>query len=85
MAHRWCGYWKHCYQCLPGTTSFSEAHFELIKSHSAEYSRLMGELVEAGVEVHVATIHLDDDRFDPRNMYNDLGVIEENILPWKLS
>jgi hypothetical protein len=45
----------------------------------------MGELVQAGVEVHVATIHLDDDRFDPRNMYNDLGVIEENILPWKLS
>ena len=45
----------------------------------------MGELVQAGVEVHVATIHLDDERFDPQNMYDDIGVIEKNILPWRLS
>jgi hypothetical protein len=45
----------------------------------------MGELVQAGIEVHVATVHLDDERIDPRHMYDTNGVIEKNIVPMKLS
>lgn len=85
MAHRWFGYWRDCYQCSSGMSAFSEAHFELIKSHSEEYARLMGELVQAGIEVSVATIHLDDPRIDPRRMYDANGVIEKKIMPLKLS
>jgi hypothetical protein len=35
----------------------------------------MGELVQSGIEVNVVTIHLDDDRIDPRRMYDVNGVI----------
>ena len=45
----------------------------------------MGELVQAGIEVSVVTIHLDDDRIDPRRMYDANGVIEKNLAPLKLS
>ena len=45
----------------------------------------MNELVEAGIEVNVVTIHLDDERIDPRHMYDANGVIEKNIAPMILS
>ena len=35
--------------------------------------------------MYVVTIHLDDDRIDPRHMYDANGVIEKNIAPIKLS
>jgi hypothetical protein len=57
----------------------------MVKSHAEEYARLMGELVQAGIEVNVVTIHLDDPRIDPRGMYDANGVIEKKIMPLKLS
>jgi hypothetical protein len=85
FAHRWFGYWKYCYQCTSGMKSFTDEHFEMVKSHSQQYSKLMGELVQAGIEVSVVTIHLDDDRIDPRHYYDANGVIEKNLAPLKLS
>ena len=41
--------------------------------------------MQAGIEVSVVTIHLDDDRLDPRHMYDVNDVIEKNLAPLKLS
>ena len=41
--------------------------------------------MKAGIEVSVVTIHLDDDRVDPRHMYNANDVIKKNLAPLKLS
>jgi hypothetical protein len=35
----------------------------------------MKELVDIGIEVTVATLHMDDDRLDPKRMYDLSGVI----------
>ena len=41
-----------------------------------EFASLLKELVDIGIEVTVATLHMDDDRLDPNKMYDASGLIE---------
>lgn len=41
-----------------------------------EFASFMEELVDIGIEVTVATLHMDDNRLDPNKMYDASGVIE---------
>ena len=47
----------------------------IIKSQIDEFAGFMKELVDIGIEVSVATFHMDDDRLDPNTMYDASGVI----------
>ena len=42
-------------------------------------------MVDIGIEVTVATLHMDDDRLDPSKMYDASGVIPQRIKPVKFS
>jgi hypothetical protein len=75
-ANRWSGYWKDCFLgCPAGKLPYSPEHVVIIKSQIDEFAGFMKELVDIGIEVSVATFHMDDDRLDPNTMYDASGVI----------
>jgi hypothetical protein len=71
-------------QCFHGLANEHTTYlqsFKDVEDDINKYTKAMKEIKDLGIDVYVSTINPESGRFDPKNMFDLDGIVEDNIKP----